>query len=286
MLLRCRATVFSLSTSSVGDRVVGTAGRHQPEHLELARAQDTGVGRSGAVDASRSSRSRSGAAPSSTKTARAPSSSSCAVSSSPSSWRARPSRTRVRAPSYRACRPRQPSAASRSASRAARGLALGEQHRAARVRGHGEQHRHVDVGGDGGELVGGDPRRRDVTGRERDLDAGSEQPGPGQPVGHLLVGRADRSRGRVEPALGDPQQGEPRLRVVAALAGLPVGGLGLVGLAAQPVQLGELVHRRPSAGCTVGVDSRSQASRASCIASGQSPDCCITSDRCTRHWPR
>ena len=55
--------------------------------------------------------------------------------------------------------------------------------------------------------------------------------------------RADRGGGRVDPALRDPEQGEPGLGVVAALAGLPVGGLRLVGLAAQPVQLGDLVHR-------------------------------------------
>ena len=48
----------------------------------------------------------------------------------------------------------------------------------------------------------------------------------------------------VELALHEPQQGQARLRLAAAAAGLPVCLLSLGELAAQPVQLGELVVGR------------------------------------------
>ena len=161
------------------DRVVGPAGRDQPQHLELARAQSRrrcrpAADRGPAGPAARGrARRRARRTPRGRRPARA-----ARCRRHRARRRARPTRTRVRAPSYRACK-RTPSLA-RLAQRVQRGPRRRPRRAApppARGR-HRREQRRADVGGDVGQLVGGGAGRGDVIGGERDLDVRREDPRP------------------------------------------------------------------------------------------------------------
>ena len=95
--------------------------------------------------------------------------------------------------------------------------------------------------GDRVELVGGRRRRHHVICGDGDLDLGGQQSRPRQRVGDTGEGRTDQRGSRVGAALGEAEEGEPRLGVAAQLVTLAVRVLGAIEIAAQPSDLTDLV---------------------------------------------
>jgi hypothetical protein len=110
------------------------------------------------------------------------------------------------------------------------------------VAGHGAQGRGAIALGDPAQLVGGVACRRHIADRQQDLDLSVQQLGPPEPLGGHGDDPADRRRGRVGPALSQPQQGQPWLRLQAPAAGLPVGVLRRREVPQGPVELRLLVE--------------------------------------------
>jgi hypothetical protein len=95
----------------------------------------------------------------------------------------------------------------------------------------------VDVRGDASQFIGGAASGLDVLGGQHDLDAGGEQHQPPRPVLRLLDRPANSGSGDTDLALGQPEQGQARLRLAAARHRVPIRLLGATELAAQPMQL-------------------------------------------------
>ena len=283
MLLTCRATVFSLMTSSVGDGAVGLARRDEREHLDLARRQAAGRRRPRRPDRCIDSSARaSGAAPSCRNTCRAASSSIAAVSSSPSARQACPTSTRTRAASYGAssrchAAPRPPQGGERGAR-----LALGEQDGAVGPARHAPEQRRAEPAGD--RASSSAAARAAATSPAASAISTYAASSRGRPRGPCLVDHAPHRRdrrGRPGPA---PAAAAPGPAAAGAPAGWPSDTPPRPRrLAAQPVQLGLLVDGCPAAGSGGGRDSRSHARPASSSASGQAPCSCMISARWTRH---
>ena len=137
-----------------------------------------------------------------------------------------------------------------------------------------------------GELVRRGPGRGDIPGGEQDVGCGGEDPRPSPRRLRFLHHAPDRRHGRLDLALGQPEQGEPRLRRPPMPVGFLVGRLRLGKLAAQPVQLTELVEG--------GADSRLAGRLDQTLAGpagflhrlGHAPRSCRISARRSRHCPR
>ena len=216
MLLTCRSTVRSLSTSRVAiARFVSPAATSRSTSSSRGAQAAVRRPRRAAATASRAS---SGCAPSSANTAAAASCSIAAASSSPSARHAAASRTRVRAASYGACRSCHSRAAVRRATSAAGGVAVGEVQRAARVGGDRRQHAGVVVRRHALELRGGVLGRLAVAGGERDLDAGRQQAPPPCRVALLREARG-RSRCARRPACPAPSAAGPGRAAARSPAG-------------------------------------------------------------------
>ena len=125
------------------------------------------------------------------------------------------------------------------------GVAVGQADRPSGVVGRREQGQGPVAVGDPGQLGRGLAGGAEVAGGEQDLHGGREQPGPLQPVAGLAEHAADRRRGGLGPPLGQPEQGQPGLRLPAPAARQLVGLLGRLELAEDPVGLGLLVAGRP-----------------------------------------
>jgi hypothetical protein len=97
--------------------------------------------------------------------------------------------------------------------------------------------------GELGELLAGSARALELSHGKHDLDVGRQQTGSLERLRRLADRPADRGRGGITRALGQPQQGEPRLRLASVSARLPVGRLGLGERAAQAMDLALLVQR-------------------------------------------
>ena len=100
------------------------------------------------------------------------------------------------------------------------------------------QQRRAEVPSHRRQLFRGDTCRCDIVCGKHDLDIGGEQIGPHHAVGRLVRRATDRRLRGVDLPLGQPQPRKARLRHSSPPAGLPVGLLGLGGLAAQPVGQG------------------------------------------------
>ena len=130
----------------------------------------------------------------------------------------------------------QPRGAAEERQRGA-GVAGGELDRPRRERRHRLQHGAVLAVRDLRELGAGAARLLRGAERQRDLDLGGQQPrARGRSTASPSARRiAAAARGAVP--LGQPQQREAGHRLATGLARLPVGLLGRVELAAQPVDL-------------------------------------------------
>ena len=243
MFCRWRATVCSLITSAVA---ISRFVRPVATSRSTSHSRSVSANRRARPGRARPARARSGRAPSRSNVARAASSSRSAaslVAERPAAQRdLDPGARRVVGHLERRATPRT---ARRSAASAAGGVAVGEQDRAGRVVGDGPQQRGVDGVGDLGELVARRPGGVDVAGGEQHLDGGREHGRTGEPAAALLEHAPDRPRRPRRRPLGQPEQREAGRRLPALLAGRPVGALGVVELAAQPVQLALLVEGEP-----------------------------------------
>ena len=270
MFCRCRATVCSLITSSAAiSRLVAPA-RHQAEHLALPggearpadgrrRGQRGALGRGpGGRRAARTwrtpRRARAGprprrpapgrrAPPAPRPARRRTARRACATGLPPPAAAATPRRA---APAASSTAPRAWSATACSSGGASRGIGDGGQ-LAARVRG-------------GGCLTRG----------EVDLHRRRQQHRPVDPAAALLDEPSHRRGRRRDVPLRQPQQREARRGLPARAARRAVRPLGGVQLAAQPVQLAQLVERQAERRVR-GSASRWQARSTSTSASDQLP---------------
>ena len=92
-----------------------------------------------------------------------------------------------------------------------------------------------------GQLVAGRPRVGDVTGGQVDLDGRGEHRRPRREARVLGEHAPDRHAGRVDVALGQPQQGDAGSGIPAELGGRSVGRRRLGELTSQAVQLTLLI---------------------------------------------
>ena len=158
--------------------------------------------------------------------------------------------------------------------------------RASRVRGHRCQRFDVELSRSFLQLSGGAPRFVEVAGRDHTSTyAGSSR------IRRIRSDAAATARriaaaATSDPALSDPEKGEPRLRFPSPAARLGCTPPRLIELAAKSMELGLLVESgQPPASGPTRRCRRCEARRASSIASGHSPFNCNTSDRWTRHAP-
>ena len=130
--------------------------------------------------------------------------------------------------------------------RTERGLsvAFGQVDRASRLRSHRSQHVRVERRRDLLQLAAGAARFVDVADGQHDLDVRGQQLRALQRVGGRAHDAADRRGRRVGASLGQPQQGESRLRFPSQAARGAIRLLGGRKLPAQAVQLRLLVERR------------------------------------------
>ncbi len=97
--------------------------------------------------------------------------------------------------------------------------------------------------GDPGELVGRGASSRDVSGRDRDLHLRREEPSPSPAIPGLIGhGRVDRDGRGPGLALGQPDQGEGRLRRSTARVRLTEGRLGALEVAPEPADVADRVE--------------------------------------------
>ena len=287
MLLTCRSTVLTLSTSSAAIALLVAPAERMAQHLELATGQPV-ASPADVRRASASTRARSGAAPSSAKAARAASSSSAAVSSSPSSRHANRHQHRAHAPP-------------RTAPRARCQACAGATERGQRCPGRPRRPARPPLAPAPPSPPARHPRGppRSASSSRHASPAASTSPTASMistQAGsrrHALAGLgglghrpADRGLGGVGPALRQPQQGEPRLRLPAVAARLAVGLLGRVEVAAAgdgSPPAGNRPRRRPPRSLPAG--SARRARRASSSASAHAPRSCRISARWTRQRP-
>lgn len=95
------------------------------------------------------------------------------------------------------------------------------------------------------QLSHGGPGLCGAVGGQHDLGVGGQQLGTGHVVVRLVERGLDRGRRSVGTTLRQAEQGQARLGVAAAGVGLAVGVLGRCQIAAQPVQLAQLVVGHP-----------------------------------------
>ena len=100
----------------------------------------------------------------------------------------------------------------------------------------------MHVGGPADQLVDAEARRRQVAGREHDLDVGRQNRRSRDGIVHLGQRAPDGRFGGVDPTLGEAQERQTWLRVAPELGGLQISGFGFGEAAAQPVQLCLLVE--------------------------------------------
>lgn len=120
-------------------------------------------------------------------------------------------------------------------------IAFGQGNRTLGVGGHCVEHHRVETPIDHVQLVGGFTRRVDVAYRKHDLDISQQEPRAPELVSGRADDATDRRRRRVDPALDQPQEREPRLRFPSQLARALVRLLGRVKFPAQTMHLGLLV---------------------------------------------
>ena len=152
---------------------------------------------------------------------RAASSSNAAVSSSPRARQASPRSTRTRATSYgtsSSCHalPR-PAQREQGSPR----VAFGQVDRSLSVRNHRIQHAALVAYRDLLSSLAGAARLLGIAHGEHDLDVGGQEPRAFQGIGRLVHHPADRGGRRVVVPLGQPQQGQTRLRLPARTGSRP-----------------------------------------------------------------
>ncbi len=124
------------------------------------------------------------------------------------------------------------------------GLTLGEQHRTGGLRGHGVEQRYAVARSHRRELVRCPAGVGQLVRGETDLDIRRQQPWPIGCVG-LVHRPPDAGECRTGPALGEPEQRQPRLCLVPVATSLDIGFLGGDQLATQPMDLTAFVRRHP-----------------------------------------
>ena len=216
MLDRCRATVFSLSTSSAAIWALLPARGDQPQHLDLARSEAVGrrrPARAGDVAFASGSAPKSNARAANSRFARVGPSRRRRAPRAPVRSARGPGRSRT-GPRC-ACPQRRRLAQVRQR---AGGIAGGEFDRARGVRGRGDQR-----GQPNGEAILVELGRRLARASSRSpaatrtSTAVGQQPTTGDGVGRLRHQPSYRGYGRLGRAPRQPQQRRPGLRVVAVV---------------------------------------------------------------------
>ena len=288
MLLTCRATVFSLmpSSSAIARLVLPVATRRSTSTSRAVSAR--GSGAAGMRERAHPPRVRAGAELPEDLARRVELHRRGVLVAERAAGEPdehpRPARPR-RAPRARASAPH----AWRSAASARCGRPSPSRTAPRRLRGHRVEQRRAAGCASRDELVGRRAGRTGLARGEHDLDARGEHRRAAR-RGSRASSSARRIAARrgVDLALRQPQQREPRLRVASPAAGLPVALLGLRELAAQPVELGQLVKARADRAVRPAGRARQSHARSSLAPArpARRRAAAVISARCTRHWPR